>query len=246
MPDLLARERTYDIPADDGKKIFLIRNAAGDAPSPRAVILAHGLTGNPSEHLHMVARDVLNAQGYDVYRMAFYWDGPDYRSLKDCTLALHAADLNRVVAHVRETHDKVFVCGHSYGGLTTLIANPDADAVSFWDASYKPWQEFVREAAKPVPELDCYALDWNCYYLISKAFVEEAESLDAKAPALAKAFRPPAQVVMAQANRDNASALYDDLACEKHKTEIEADHCFIQADTAFTLAQKTAAWFDKF
>lgn len=246
-------EHDMDIPAADGKKIWCRHSAAQGLEkgvARKAVILSHGLTGNPFEYIHMQARDYFTERGYDVFRFAYYWDGDAYRALPECTLETHGKDLNALIAHVKPDYEAVYVCGHSYGGLTMLFAQPDVNAVSFWDSSFTPYSDFWKSDAKYCAPLDCYMLEWGCNYLIGKNMVEEAKALTAeKAEALAAQFTTPAQVVLAGDNAENSvrDHLHQALCGEKELQDIAgADHCFTKGDTVQALLAATHKWFERF
>lgn len=245
----LSLESAFDVEAFDGKKIFVQCNRANPDPSDKAILLCHGLTGQPNEYLHMMGRDYFTARGYDVYRLAFYWDGPQYRSLKDCTLDIHGKDLNAVLAHIQKIHTKTFVCGHSYGGASILFANPDANAVAFWDASFNSWERMWEPGAIPQPDGN-YALDWNCFFIIGKAMVNEArETFPHGAAKMAAAIQAPALVTTAGMNdmiRDG-EAIYENLTVEKEYYKVEgATHCFTDGLTVFDLLDATHKWFERY
>ena len=133
VADSMQAESWFSALSKDGKKVFGIFNAAASGKvADKIVVIAHGLTGSPQDAMHQSARKYFNERGYDVARIAFYNSDPDGRLLRDCTLQLHADDLNAVVDRFSGQYKKLFVAGHSYGGLSTLFANPDATAISFW------------------------------------------------------------------------------------------------------------------
>lgn len=242
-------EVDFDLDAFDGKKISCRLNRAMGGDTNKAVILSHGLTGHPNEYIHMMARDFFAVRGYDVYRFAYYRDGDDYRTLTDCTLEIHGKDLNVVVDFVQQKYDQVFVCGHSYGGLTMLFAQPDVTAAAFWDSSFTPYASFWKRDATYVPEQDCYNLTWECEFKVGRAMVEEAKSLTAdKAEEMAAQFKAPSLVALAGDNTENANRahLYEALTCEKDLQDIAgADHCFTKGDTVYDLLEKTNNWFER-
>ena len=242
-------EVDFDLGAFDGKKISCRLNRSLSGSAQKAVILSHGLTGHPFEHIHMQAADYFTVRGYDVYRFAYYCDGNNYRTLSDCTLEIHGKDLNAVVDFAQQKYDQVFVCGHSYGGLTVLFAQPDVTAAAFWDASFTPYEAFWQSDAEHCAELDCYVLDWGCRYLVGKDMVEEAKSLTAdKAEGMAAQFKAPSLVALAGDNAENANRghLYEALSCEKDLQDITgADHCFTKGDTVYDLLEKTNNWFER-
>lgn len=245
----IAREISFTVPAFDGKSIWCVCNYAGDAPSDKAVLIGHGLTGHPNEYLHIAARDYFNERGYDVYRLAFYFHLENNRNLQDCTLEIHGRDLNSMIAHIRPLHKKLYVCGHSYGGLTMVFANPQADAIAFWDTSFYPWTEFWEASAVPVPEFGCYKMGSGTTSLIGKAMHEEAKNLSPeKANAMATRLTAPAIVLEAENGElGNADKLFAALTVPKDFATIaQADHCFNKGKTVQPLLEATCNWFKKF
>lgn len=242
-------EKYLTVSAFDGKSIWCVCNYAGDAPSDKAVLLGHGLTGHPNEYIHLAARDYFNERGYDVYRLAFYYHLENNRALQDCTVEIHAQDLNNVIAHIRPAHNKLYVCGHSYGGLTMVLANPDADAIAFWDASFYPWTEFWQSDVTPVPQLDCYKIGSGVASLIGEAMHEEAKNLThEKTNPMAARITAPSIVIEAQnGGLGNSPKLFQALTCQKaFETIADADHCFNKGKTVYSLLESSHNWFKKF
>ena len=244
----LAREKDFSIPASDGAIIYGRANYAGDKPSSKLLVLSHGLTGHINEYIHLMARDHFNRAGYDVVRVSYYSLGDKARNLKDCTLKIHASDLNAVLAHFSGNYDKVFVAGHSYGGLTILFANPKVTAVSFWDSSFIP--SFWGTEGSYIPELDCYRIGWGCHNLVGKAMVEEAAGIcEEDAVTMAQALNAPAQVILAGDNSENEkrTLLFDSLTRKKDFYDVpHADHCFNKGKTVDDLLEKAGIWFGRF
>lgn len=244
----LSREKDFTLLTADGMQIYGRVNYAGDKPSPKAVVTSHGLTGYMNEYIHLMARDYFNERGYDVIRFNYYSSEKDARILKDCTLQTHAVDLNTVTNHFSPQYEKIFIAGHSYGGLTILLANPKANAVSFWDASFVP--EFWKTEASYVPELDCYKIGWGSEKLAGKAMYQEAENLkENDSISMARALKCPAQVLLAGENNENTNRtlLFDSLKDPKDFYDVPgADHCFNKGKTVYDLLEKTHAWFERF
>lgn len=244
----LACEEDFSLPTADGAIIYGRINYAGDKPAEKLLVLSHGLTGHINEYIHQMARDYFNDRGYDVVRVSYYSSGDKARNLKDCTLKIHAADLNVVINHFSAKYKKTHVAGHSYGGLTILFANPKVTSVSFWDSSFVP--SFWRAEGAYIPELDCYKIGWGCYNLVGKAMVEEAANIkEEDAIALAQALNVPAQVLLAGANNENEKRmlLFESLNSPKDFYDVpNADHCFNKGKTVYDLLDKTNAWFERF
>lgn len=245
----LSREKDFDVIAADGKKIFVRLNRAGDSLSDKAVVIGHGLTGKPEDYLLMMARDYFNDRGYDVYRLAFYHDDTGYRRLHECTLSIHAFDLNTVLDHVRNNHKKLYVCGHSLGGLTLVFATPQADALSFWDPSYQPSRRWLLTSTLS-QDGKYYERTGRYRYMLGKDMIEEIKALSREsASGMCKKITAPSQVLIAGSSwlAEDPHTLFDDLVCEKEKYEIKgASHCFDTGKTVQDLVRKTYAWFERF
>lgn len=235
-------ETTFNITAPDGKNIFCSLAKAG---SPKLVVMSHGLTGGPFERMHFAARDYFTAHGYDVLRFAYYTNEAGCRALHDSTLETHAMDLNAVLDHLRRDYDEIYVCGHSYGGLTLLFAQPDATALSFWDSAYKPGWPASCEIMDGKP----YVTFSGKRTLIGKAMFDEAQRL-LQAPdelrSMAEALQPPSQIVVAGLNdkAETLDAMYNHMRCRKERHTIDgADHNFYAGNTLQQLLDITHAWF---
>lgn len=246
----LQRETIINVIAKDGKKIFVYCNRAGDSPSRKSIVIGHGLGGTPNGYMHLIARNFFNALGYDVYRMAFYWDEPEYRILHECTLETHAQDLNFVIEHVRGAHEKLYVCGHSYGGLTLVFSNPQVDAISFWDPSYQPYDRFWSKSAILSEDKKSYLLRWEYLITVGIPMIEEAKELTREAAQnLISRISAPSQVAVAGESwlKADTQMLYDDLKCQKEMvTIVGAGHTFVEGQVVYELLEKTHKWFERF
>lgn len=249
------KEIPLTLEADDGKSIYgLLSEAIHPARNEdkRLVVLAHGLTGNPLEHQHMLCRDILIENGYDVIQFWFYHHEPDARKLHECTLASHVRDLRSVLKGASAGYDSVFVAGHSYGGLTTILCNPDnVKAISLWDPSFKPWKEFWHGClVGDVPEYKAHLMDGHYYGMVGRAMVEEARSLtEEEVEAAARELEMPCQLVLADREMGRIeNDLYNHLIMtEKERIEIAgADHGFRLNHSGHELADTVCEWFDKF
>lgn len=242
------QENHFIIPAGDEKHIYGFASLV-DGDTDKLVVTAHGLTGNPYEYLHMVARDHFIECGYDVCQFWFYHDEDDARKLHECTLRTHARDLQMVLNHFEDDYSQIFVCGHSYGGLSTVMCNPqNVTAVSLWDPSFKPDRD--ASLLDEVPEYNGYLAKGHYYGLIGRAMVEEARTISAgEFEAMANDMAMPCQIVLADQSKTFVKNDLKDhlLMDEREVVEIAgADHCFRENSTAFELAEITAEWFDRF
>lgn len=235
----------------DGKKIYVMRNLSGDKEGPRAVVLCHGLTGSPTQYMHMLARNHFLDRGYDVYRIFFYAEQKNARNLMECTLDIHAQDLNSLLSYMKPIYSKIFIAGHSYGGLTILYAQPDVSALGFWDPAFVPsWYKNMED----VPGYGFESNRWSgTYRVYGDALLKDAKNVTAESSA-AKAVRikAPSLVVLADPEIGKNSGmdrirLYEALTCEKELVRVaEADHTFTVKDTVQDLLNATSEWFGRF
>jgi pimeloyl-ACP methyl ester carboxylesterase len=239
-------DQQIKVQAQDGKHIYGLFNESSAGRSDRLVVMAHGLTGRPHEFVNVTAMTAFTRAGYDVARIAFYSGFENARTLRECSIAQHADDLNTLIDHLKPNYDKVYATGHSYGGISLLTANPkDLHAASFWDSTFTPgWQNDV----KPVPELDAFAYNNGQESLIGRAMYDEAAHLAANPPYdLAAQFRAPAQVALAKNNEKtgrNRAELFDALKVRKELVMISgANHTFTTGNSSRQLIQQTLRWF---
>jgi alpha-beta hydrolase superfamily lysophospholipase len=247
----IKEEKDFYVTSRDGKVLFVRHAESKNNSDDKAVVLAHGITGNPNEYIHMYARNFFTEKGYDVYRMSFYDDADNARKLHTTTLPLQANDLNDVIEHVKEKHEKVFSCGHSYGGATTLFANPDVNAIAFWDSSFDVscfWEEFKRD--EKTFDTKIISISNRIDMLFSKEMMEHAQShTEQDMEDLSKSISSPSTVITAEKYDlvEGGTHLFEHLTCTKEYHEIKnADHRFTNGDTAQDLLNVTHQWFERF
>lgn len=244
-------DESFALPSPDGFTIHgTLNKALSTAPSRKLAIFAHGMTGHSSEYIFMTARDFFTTRGYDVVRFEFYCSEPHARSLRDCLLQTYVQDLQQVIAHFRKDYDSIFVAGHSYGGMTALVANPDINAISLWDSSLYPYKEYWERESRYIPELECYSVYAGINALVGKAMIEESLTYDLeKMRAIAEDLNVPTQLVVAaeHVKRPGQKMVFDMITAPKDYTEIKgAHHDFCDNDTAQDLMTKTWEWFERF
>lgn len=242
-------EKQIVIKARDGKSIYLVYNQAGNEPSKKIVVMGHGLLGRVDSYLLQMARIFFNKNGYDVARVSFYSEAEGARNLHNATLQLQANDLNDVIAYFKPAYQDVYAAGHSYGGLTMVFAQPQVNAVAFWDPSFVPWVEFWEKDLMELCDGKLKALHWGGINIIGQEMVDEAKALTLeKAQAMASKITPPSLVVTAELeDRLLRKELFDALTCEKETIDVKkAGHCFTEEMTVNELLQKTYDWFERF
>ncbi|MGE0252806.1 MAG: alpha/beta hydrolase [Dongiaceae bacterium] len=246
----MSLETPFTLPTSDGHLINGIVNQASSKKADKLLIMVHGLTGHFKEHIFVAAKDYFNAQGYDVVRFNLYdfpYSGKKFRRFAQTLLKDYISDLNIIIDHFIPSYKKVFYAGHSYGGLTLMLANPKATAMALWDPTFDP--NSVQQDLRFIPELDSYKIDWGIEILVSKEFVEENKNFDIKRrQELAAASKAPFRVIEAEEGGYRNSKTYSDYAkVPADKITIPgADHAFTLGDTHRQLCEATENWFNKF
>jgi pimeloyl-ACP methyl ester carboxylesterase len=242
---------TFTVATQDGHLVHGILNCAADKPGQKAVVIAHGFACSQHEYLYEAAQRYFNAQGYDVIRFGFYGAGEKARRLEQCDLTTHAKDLNTVLDHFSPQYGALYLAGHSFGGLTALIANPEnVCAVSFWDTTLYPDTRFAEEDVTFEPSLQAYHYRSFIDVLVGPAMVHEANNLDeGKLNALAAQFKKPAQFLFAGDGtvRSHEDAFFAAIPGAKERAIIQgADHFFTNGNSAEQLLSQSLAWFERF
>lgn len=244
-------ESTWTVTARDGAKIFGITNTPEQSRG-RHVVMVHGLACTPYDYQHKRVADALCEKGYDVHRLALYWDEDENRKLHECTLEIHADDVNDVIAAKCADAEKIFLTGHSYGGTTVMIANPKADAVSLWDPSFdlnwiwtrKEYEKYRLKSNNTFYGNFATRLEIGNKMLESSLKYDEQACLD-----LATNFNKPVQVVFA--GDGNLVKKENSYHSRGHKLNCSESipgtkHCFYEGNTCEELIKKTINWFEGF
>lgn len=228
------------------KYIYGILRGSLDKP---LVIFVHGFTGYKNEHQFFNAARFSQKVGFSTFRFDLYSWKKDARKLEDCTLSLHAQDLDVVVEYFRNKGvKKIFVVGHSFGGVSVLLSKKKGfDAVVLWDSS---GDKDVKLKAKYVKELDKYYYqDDSAYgFTISKQMYEENNNklIPSK---LIKEMHIPIKVIVAGAGImiDEGKKLFLNANEPKAIAVVpNATHCFDEDGAEENLFQETYNWLREF
>ncbi|MGE4351797.1 MAG: alpha/beta hydrolase [Bdellovibrionales bacterium] len=240
-------EEPFAIPTPDGKKIYgtLYRSKT---PNGSVVILSHGIMGSAHEYIHMMARNAMTQNGYDVVCFYYYVYGEAARSLRECTVETHQQDLRQICDHFRSSHQKLYVAGHSYGGRTLMLANPEAHAFAFWDSSFAISKDFWPDRAGDLPGTPYATLHGSSYHLIDPQMIELDRKIDdSDLSDRIRQIKAPSLVAIAEesVNSTTRSELFHTLSCEKKYVEIAgANHLFSKGNSVFDLLETTLDWFN--
>lgn len=243
-------EKEVKIRTKDGHTIYGVLSDQTARPSATLVIFVHGLASNMHEHKYYNAARVFAKEGIATYRFNLYDSGKGGRSITDCTFAVHADDLNRVVAHFRKHHASIFVVGHSLGAVVIMLADTKkVSGVVFWDGTHL---ESVFPALKKSGTLvwnksmKAYIARWGCSYLIPKALVEN-EQLSSKE--LIQKLAVPVKFISADKGIlvQGTKEFYKHANNPKELAWVKgADHNFDRGETAAELHRETLAFVKKY
>ncbi|EKD96027.1 MAG: hypothetical protein ACD_24C00214G0003 [uncultured bacterium] len=172
----------------------------------------------------------------------------DARKLEDCTLSLHGQDLDAVVEYFRKRDvKKIFVVGHSFGGVSVLLSKKkDFDAAVLWDST---GDKDVLLDAQYIKELDKYYFREGAYgFTISKKMYEE-NNKKLKPTKLIQTMHMPLKIIVAGAGIlvGEGKGLFQNSNEPKAFAVIpSATHNFNEDGTEEKLFQETYSWLKDF
>lgn len=190
MKQFIFRERPeqkIEIPIPD-TDLHINGVLRGDWSQP-LVIMMHGLGGSHAQILQYLGAHYFGELGFATLRLNMYDFDEGTRDLRDCTVAVHAADFEVVVEFVRAKGvPKVFAEGHSYGGLTILRSKATLDGALLWDPSHFAFTaKWDIEYKKPIFTEERVAVDLSGYGAIHPvAMLKERKQLATEGIAWAK------------------------------------------------------------
>lgn len=242
-------ERAVKLKTSDGHTIYGTLNIA-KKKNGRLVVFVHGLAGHQNEHQFYNAARFFPARGYDTFRFDLYSGLKNGRTLTASSLSMHARDLNTVIAHFKNTYRRIGVVGHSLGGPTILLADPDnRDAMVLWDPSHdmsdRPAEALVWHRA-----IGAYVLRWGVEFLIGRRMRNEKAAFDGKkANRLISGFHVPVKIITAGKGvlKDAGKEYYQHANKPKALVSISgAGHTFDEEGVEEQLFRETLRWFKKY
>jgi esterase/lipase len=246
----MTQEAELEVQAFDGKSIYCAVDYAvsEQRPAETVIVMVHGVTGYPHNYAFQIASRYFAQQGSDVVRPALYSGGENHRNLSECTTSIHTKDVQSVINALRLRYKKIYVAGHSLAGTSLIGLTHTADAYSFWDCDYLPWDD-TWQYAKYEEKLDAYTIGWGSKNLISKDMVEEGRATtEAMIKARLAAINVPSQVIIAEFGQAaSGKKIFEGLNSEKELQVLTGSgHVFKEGDSAERLAALTFDWFGRF
>jgi len=234
------------------KKFSLYGKFNGSFDKPLFIVV-HGLPGDMDEEFYHSAVRWFGKRGFSTFRFNLYGYQKDARQLMDCTLKIHGSDLDTVVNYFRKRGvKKVFVAGHSFGGLTILSSrNQDFEGVALWDPSYKisfKKKAYGFKGGKYIKEVDGYLMREGINIIIGKALADEIDLFPWDS--ISRDFKVPLKIIIAGKGLLKGAKKYIN-----GKTKAEKKLMIIKAATHYFNDQEgmqekvfkaSEGWFRKF
>nr|MBI5455799.1 alpha/beta fold hydrolase [Candidatus Levybacteria bacterium] len=207
------------------------------------IIFVHGFTGHKNEHIFFNGARFFEKHNLASFRFDLYAEAKDARKLNDSTLTLHAKDLDTVVDYFKKRYAKIFVAGHSFGGITVLLSQKQAfNKAILWDPSPNPKE--ITGKARYLKEIDKYYLnEWGVATTIGKEMFEQNNSLNTHK--LFKNFHVPIKIIAAGNGIlvDSGKKYFENANKPKSFAIVNnATHCFDEDGTEEKLFQETYDW----
>lgn len=238
-------EKQIKIRTPDKKIIY--GTLRGSLKNP-LVIFVHGLGGHKDEHIFFNGARFLEKNGFSAFRFDLYNYKADARKLQDCTLSLHAKDLDTVIRYFRNKGVKtVFVVGHSFGGPTILLSKrQDFNKVVLWDPSIRT--NDLEKEFHYIKEFNSYYADWGAAVIIGKEMVEEGKLI--KPPLLIRQIHVPIKLIFAgkgELKERDWKRYFDNANQPKAMAVISnASHNFNEDGTEEKLFEETLSFIKNF
>lgn len=210
------------------------------------VIFVHGFVAHQNEHIFFNGAKFLAHKGFDTFRFNLYAGGEkNSRHFRDTTISLHGQDITTVIKYFRKKYEKIYVIGHSYGGVSLLFTDQSLiDGYIFWDASYINPLKDSKEYMKYHKGLNAYIVDWGVEALVGGGFVNELKSFPDCGELISRINKPVLFITAGGKGNLKAGKRYFEKANSPKKfINIKtADHNFNNWDDEETLFKETYDW----
>lgn len=242
-------ESKWSLPTPDGKTIYGVLNVSAAKKNKKAILHIHGLTGDPYGFAQTLMAQQFPDQGYDVIRPYLYHAKNDARKLVDCTMAIHAQDIDTLTAHFKNEYEELFIATHSYGGPSALTADINQfKAACLWDPTYDQTTVFTKDGE--LPQIGEYRiLVSGTYRLMGEQMYQERMLYGPEySRQIAAKCTIPLQVILAADGWGTYGETFTDFAGGPKNQIIIPDtaHCFYEEGTIEPLLKYTKKWFDKY
>lgn len=157
------------------KKTIYGTLATPKGKSKGLIIFIHGLTRNQEEHIFVNGSKYFTNQWYSTYRFNLYGEGKNARKLETTSLKNHIQDTNTVITYFQKQWiQKIFLVGHSFGGLTILYSQVNKVSwIILWDSSI--WGKGLLSDVSYNKKSNTYIIDrWEgLIYTVNKTMYKD-------------------------------------------------------------------------
>jgi len=249
---MMSRYEEWTLNTPDNKTIYGVTDYAyQDKQSDKVLVIVHGLTGHMNEYHIKGSANFFRNKGYDVIRFNLY-AGENGRKLRDTTLQVYASDLNIILHNKIKGYGKIFIAGHSYGGPSIMIAQPQmATALSLWDPAFDLPSAINNGNFEIKKQDDFYIWDQNMEVILGSAFIEERKNrydIDECLSLSESLADIPIQVIAAEEGYGQDELSWHSAGNTLNERHIikNADHCFWRGHVFQEVLDQSFEWFEKF
>lgn len=213
----------------------------------KLVIFVHGFTGNKNEHIFFNGAKFLKQRGIASFRFDLYSDEKGGRSFPDCDTQTHIDDLKTVVNYLKNEYPKIYLIGHSWGGIVVLKSLINVSGIILWDSSHENYS-FGDDTYKYNESLGAYLLNWGIVFVIGKKMHDETVNIDSATSLISKINSPLKIINAGNGELIDGGKEYFNLAKEPKALKVieGASHCFDEEGAEEKLFKETADWVDKY
>ncbi len=168
--------------------------------------------------------------------------------MKDCTIKIHANDIELVRKYFYKKYKKLYLAGHSLGGTSVLLAVPKANAIILWDPSPPKFLKVFSPYCKYNKSLDAFVIDSGIQTIMSKNMYNEMKQSKIWLQWIKKT-KIPVKIIGASDNiRVSGCKAYFKYANDPKKLVFikGAGHTFSEEGAEEKLFKETLDWINKY
>ncbi len=247
-------EKQITIKTKDNYLIYGTLNWQGKKPKS-LIVFVHGFGGSQYDSKFSHAARVFSRKGFATFRFDFCGMGKDARNLKDIDLKREVEDYTRVVGSLKKTFPRIFVVGHSLGGVVILKAQLiSLRGIVLWDPGHNIYQFHTQELKRfqYVPSLRSYVNMKGSGFLLGKQMNDDFLNFREYTP-LVEAIHAPMKIICAGGGRLSQFFIHGGKEYFTHANEPKefaiiknASHNFVEEGAEEALFKETLKFVKKY
>lgn len=218
------------------------------------LILGHGFTGNKDERMLVTIARSLQEAGISCVRFDYAGHGESEGNPEDVTVRQEINDLKSVLQYVKQDEDiatdKIFLGGHSLGGLVALETAYELSEEIYGLVLISPALTMFHELIKDLRDerlrqvMDGKPLDLGGF-LVGRKIIDECSTIDAFS--LARSMKPRALLIHGESDHDTPSyisVVLKQIWGDQARLCLipRADHCYRTAEANQRVADEITAY----